>query len=198
MSDAYDILIEGCLAVGIPIDAIGIQSHMHQGYWGLEKTLSILDRFARFKLPIHFTEITLVSGQLMPPEIVDLNDYQVAEWPTTPAGEERQAREAVEYYQTLVAHPLVEAITWWDLTDDGWLHAPSGLIRSDATAKPAYEALHHLVKGEWWLAPTRFTTDAAGKLQFAGFLGDYELTWGGKKTPFTLDQKGTAAITLHL
>ena len=29
----------------------------------------------------------------MPPEIVDLNDYQVTDWPTTPEGEERQARE---------------------------------------------------------------------------------------------------------
>ena len=72
MSVAYDILIEGCLAAGIPIDAIGIQSHMHQGYWGREKTLEILDRFSRFNLPIHFSEITLVSGHLMPPEIVDL------------------------------------------------------------------------------------------------------------------------------
>jgi endo-1,4-beta-xylanase len=198
MSDAYDILVEGCLAAGIPIDAIGIQSHMHQGYWGREKTLRIIDHFSRFNLPIHFTEITLVSGHLMPPEIVDLNDYKVDEWPSTPAGEERQAREAVEYYQTLFAHPLVEAITWWDSVDGGWLHAPSGLLRSDATVKPAYAALHNLVKGEWWLPPTRLTTDEAGKIQFTGFLGDYELTCEGKKTPLTLDKKGATALTLQL
>jgi len=35
-SESYEILIEGCLEAGIPIDAIGIQSHMHQGYWGAE------------------------------------------------------------------------------------------------------------------------------------------------------------------
>ena len=29
---------------------------MHQGYWGEEKTLDVLERFARFGLPIHFTE----------------------------------------------------------------------------------------------------------------------------------------------
>ena len=34
VSPAYDILVEGCLEAGIPIDVIGIQSHMHQGYWG--------------------------------------------------------------------------------------------------------------------------------------------------------------------
>ena len=62
VSPAYDILIEGCLEAGVPIDVIGIQSHMHQGYWGSERTLSLLERFARFGLPIHFTENTLVSG----------------------------------------------------------------------------------------------------------------------------------------
>jgi GH35 family endo-1,4-beta-xylanase len=31
--------VEGCLEVGIKFDAIGLQSHMHQGYWGVEKTL---------------------------------------------------------------------------------------------------------------------------------------------------------------
>ena len=36
-SQAYEILIEGCLEAGVPISAIGIQSHQHQGYWGLEK-----------------------------------------------------------------------------------------------------------------------------------------------------------------
>ncbi len=35
ISPAYDILVEGCLEAGIRMDAIGIQSHMHQGYWGV-------------------------------------------------------------------------------------------------------------------------------------------------------------------
>ncbi|GAE93261.1 endo-1,4-beta-xylanase A precursor [Gracilibacillus boraciitolerans JCM 21714] len=30
----YEILIDGCLHAGVSIDAIGIQSHQHQGYWG--------------------------------------------------------------------------------------------------------------------------------------------------------------------
>ena len=30
----------------------------------------------------------------MPPEIVDLNDYQVESWPSTPEGEARQADES--------------------------------------------------------------------------------------------------------
>src|SRR5690606_25308881 len=87
MSAAYECLIEGVLEAGVRIDALGLQSHMHQGYWGEEKTHQILERFSRYGLPLHFTETTLVSGHLMPLEIVDLNDYQVAEWPSTPEGE---------------------------------------------------------------------------------------------------------------
>ena len=197
VSPAYDILVEGCLEAGIKIDVIGIQSHMHQGYWGVEKTLKVLENFSRFNLPIHFTETTLVSGHLMPPEIVDLNDYQVEEWPTTPEGEERQAREAIQHYQTLFAHPLVEGITWWDSSDGGWLNAPAGLIRKDGSIKPAYNELMKLIKGEWWISPTTFKTDDNGKIQFSGFLGEYNLTYKGQQTAFTLMKEKAPVITIE-
>jgi endo-1,4-beta-xylanase len=198
VSPAYDILVEGCLAAGIQIDAIGIQSHMHQGYWGVEKTLQILDHFARFNLPIHFTETTLVSGRLMPPEIVDLNDYQVQKWPTTPAGEEHQARETILHYETLFAHPLVESITWWDMSDGGWLNAPAGLLRQDGSAKPAYLELLKRIKGEWWTAPLRLVTDQEGKARFGGFLGDYELACAGELRSFTLPSPNAVTIEVWL
>jgi endo-1,4-beta-xylanase len=198
VSPAYDILIEGCLAAGIQIDVIGIQSHMHQGYWGPERTLGILERFERFNLPIHFTENTIVSGHLMPPEIVDLNDYQVSEWPSTAEGEQRQAQEVVLHYKTLLAHPAVQAITWWDLSDGGWLNAPAGLLREDHSCKPAYDELLKLIKGEWWLPLTKFTTDANGQFTFNGFLGDYELSIGDQKTTFALREKGAVSVSIAI
>jgi len=198
VSPAYDILVEGCLEAGIKIDVIGIQSHMHQGYWGVEKTLEVLDHFSRFNLPIHFTETTLISGDLMPPEIVDLNDYQVEDWPTTPEGEERQAQEAIQHYTTLFSHPLVEGITWWDMSDGHWLNAPAGLLRKDGSSKPAYDELLKLVKGEWWTAPTKLITDSSGKIQFTGFPGDYELSYEGKQQPFSLTKKDATAIEVRL
>jgi endo-1,4-beta-xylanase len=198
VSPAYDILVEGCLAAGVRIDAVGIQSHMHQGYWGSERTLKVLERFERFNLPVHFTENTIVSGHLMPPEIVDLNDYQVSDWPSTPEGEERQAQEVVLHYKTLLSHPAVQAITWWDLSDGGWLNAPAGLLRKDHSPKPAYNELLKLAKGEWWLAPTRMTTDANGQLSFSGFLGEYELSLGQQKATFSLKDKGEAKVSVSL
>ena len=190
MSADFEHLVEACLEDGIRIDALGLQSHMHQGYWGVEKTLDVLDRFSRFGLPLHFTESTLISGRLMPPEIVDLNDYQVAQWPSTPEGEARQAEEVVTHYATLVAHPAVAAVTWWGLPDGGWLNAPSGLVRADGTPKPAFDALRRLVKGDWWLAPTRLMTDADGRLEFSGLLGTYECSWSDGSARIRLDTPG--------
>jgi endo-1,4-beta-xylanase len=198
VSPAYDILIEGCLAAGVKIDVVGIQTHMHQGYWGVERTRRVLERFGRFNLPIHFSENSIVSGHLMPPEIIDLNDYQVSEWPSTPDGELRQAQDVVLHYKTLLAHPGVEAITWWELSDGGWLNAPAGLLHQDHTRKPAYNELLKLIKGEWWLSPTRMTTDADGKFVFNGFLGEYELSIGHQKYSFSVQEKGEASISITL
>lgn len=181
MSPAYERLITECLDAGIQIDVLGLQSHMHQGWWGVEKTVDVLERFSRFGLPLHFTETTLVSGHLMPPEVSDLNDYQVPSWPSTPEGEARQAEELVTHYSTLVAHPAVESITYWGISDDGsWLGAPSGLVRPDGTPKPAYDALRGLVKDRWWLAPQAVRTDERGRVGVAGFPGRYRLAVEGR------------------
>ncbi len=198
VSPAYDILVEGCLTAGIKIDVLGIQSHMHQGYWGVEKTQFILEQFARFNLPIHFTETTIISGGLMPPEYEDLNDYQVTDWPTTSKGEDRQVLEVLQHYQTLFAHPLVEGITWWDFSDGKWLNAPCGLVRKDGSVKPAYEELLKKVKREWWVAPTKFVTDENGKVDFCGFFGDYELSCTDKKAAFSLDKRGSIDFIIKL
>ena len=184
-SVAYEILLEGLLEAGVPISAVGIQSHQHQGYWGLEKLNDVLTRYSRFGLPIHFTENTLISGEIMPAHIVDLNDWQVDEWPSTPEGEERQAREISEMYSVLFAHPRVEAITTWDFNDGCWLKAPSGFVHEDNTEKPSYQALKDLIHGTWETHET-LTADGDGNLSFSGFKGNYML-----RTP-----QGSAALSL--
>ena len=197
VSSAYDILVEGCLEAGIKFDVIGIQSHMHQGWWGMEKTLKVLENFERFNLPIHFTETTLVSGHLMPPEIVDLNDYQVSDWPSTPEGEERQTEQTIQHYKTLFAHPLVDGITWWDASDGGWLNAPAGLIRKDGSRKPAYDELMKLIKDEWWITPIKLMTNSNGEIQFTGFFGEYELTWNETQKKFAITKENGKEITIE-
>ena len=194
-SVSYEILLEGLLEAGVPIDVIGIQSHQHQGYWGLEKLNDVLERFSRFGLPIHFTENTLISGEIMPAHIVDLNDWQVDSWPSTPEGEERQAREISEMYTTLFRHPLVEAITTWDFNDGCWLHAPSGFVREDNSEKPSYFALKQLIHGDWETHET-LETDAEGNLCFTGFKGEYTLRTGAGEAKLVLHQDTEAQIQL--
>ncbi len=196
-SVSYEILIDGCLNAGVPITAIGIQSHQHQGYWGAEKLHQVLERYEHFGLPIHFTENTLISGDIMPAHIEDLNDFQVESWPSTEEGEERQMKQVEEMYRILFAHPQVEAITGWDFADGAWLGAPSGVIRKDNSIKPVYTRLKEMIKGEWW-TECEVCTDENGYVEIEGFKGDYQLFMGEKAANLKLSAKtGDAKVILE-
>ena len=194
-SKSYETLIEDLLEADVPIGAIGIQSHQHQGYWGLDKLNDVLERFSRFGLPVHFTENTLISGDIMPAHIVDLNDWQVDSWPSTPEGEERQAREISEMYSVLFAHPQVEAITTWDFNDGCWLKAPSGFVHEDNTEKPSWYALKELIHGDWE-THEQLVTDDDGFLTLNGFKGNYSLQSASGKAVFSLDEDSVSEVRL--
>ncbi|MEV1132263.1 endo-1,4-beta-xylanase [Agromyces sp. NPDC049794] len=66
------------------------------------------------------------------------------------------------------------------------------------TRKPSCDALHALVKGEWWLPPTTLRTDASGRVSVAGFAGDYEVLTGGAATTFALAPGAEASVTVTL
>ncbi len=153
-------------------DVIGIQSHMHGGYWGPARTWEVCERFARYGKPLHFTETTVVSGP-----------KSASGWTTTAEGEEQQAERAAEFYTVLFSHPAVEAVTWWDFSDQGaWQGAPAGLIRDDMSPKPVYERLADLVKRRWWTQDT-VENGVDGRAPIEGFLGDYEVAaeQGGRR-----------------
>ena len=198
LSEAYEHLIEECLDAGIRIDALGLQTHMHKGFRGEEQIFETIERFSRFGLPLQLTETTLLSGDIMPGHITDLNDHVVDSWPSTPEGEERQADEIVRHYRTVVSHPAVESLTYWGITDAGsWLGAPGGLIRADGSLKPSYEALHGLVRGEWWHEARSLRTDADGVVQVRGFAGEYRVRKGESDAEFTVPRGGgRAAVTV--
>lgn len=75
----------------------------------------------------------------------------------------------------LFSHPAVEAITWWDFTDQGaWQNAPAGFLRKDMTPKPMYHELKELIKGKWWTQTSK-KVSSGGTVEFRGFLGEYEV-----------------------
>ena len=59
--------------------------------------------------------------------------------------------------------------------------------------KPAYEALHSLIKGKWW-TKVDVPTDDAGEAKLQGFLGEYDVTVShagqSAKRSFTLEKEG--------
>ena len=182
-------------------DVIGIQSHMHSGYWSAQKTWQTCERFARFGKPLHFTETTVVSGQQGWELRKKRNDPDFR-WVSTSEGEKSQAKQVTEFYRILFSHPSVEAITWWDFTDqNAWQRAPAGLVRDDMTPKPAYHALKQLIKSRWWTTAGG-TIGPLGTTRFRGFLGDYEVRvrLGDErlKGTFRLDKKTTEAIEVRL
>lgn len=176
-------------------DVIGIQSHMHGGTWSTGKIWEVCERFARFGVPLHFTETTILSGER--------GGERKRPWKTTPEGEQYQAREVVRFYTMLFSHPAVEAITWWDFSDRAaWQGAPAGFLRFDMSPKPAYDELKKLIKGKWWTR-TELTTDSGGKASFRGFAGDYKIgvTMPGKEAvelKASVVRKGPNRLELRL
>jgi GH35 family endo-1,4-beta-xylanase len=156
------------------VKTIGIQSHMHKGTWPIERVWQVCETYARFRLPLHFTEATLLSGRL---KAADDNDWhrRQTDWISTPEGEQRQWEEGRRFYTTLFSHPAVEAVTWWDFSDrQAWQGAPAGLLRNDMSPKPLAEWLRESF-GERWTTRATVTTDEAGTAAFRGFFGVYTL-----------------------
>jgi len=182
-------------------DVIGIQSHMHGQYWGVNKAWEVCNRFAKYGKPLHFTELTIVSGE-QGWELRKERRGSDFRWVSTPEGEQRQARQVKEFYTVLFSHPAVEAVTWWDFTDqNAWQAAPAGLLRDDMTPKPAYEELNKLIKDKWWTR-TQSTSRAGGEALFRGFFGDYQISTkiGNRKLTgtFQLDKTAEGKIKVHL
>ncbi|MHC4579894.1 MAG: endo-1,4-beta-xylanase [Planctomycetota bacterium] len=182
-------------------DVVGIQSHMHSGRWPVQKTWDVCERFAKFGKPLHFTETTFVSGE-QGWELRKKRQDPGFRWISTDEGEQRQARDVAEFYQILFSHPAVEAITWWDFTDqNAWQRAPAGLLRDDMTPKPAYDELKRLIKGQWW-TKTQATVGSEGQARFRGFFGQYEVTAraGGRTLTgtFWFDKRTRGAMEVRL
>lgn len=185
LSESYDILIDGCLNAGIPISAIGLQTHQQKGYRGDEYFQEVVERFSSFGLPLHFTENTLISGELMPEHIFYLTQWKVDSWPSTPEFEERQKNELEKMYRMMFDAPSVEALTNWNFEDGAWLKAPGGFVHEDLTKKPSFEMLDKLINKEWHTA-YETVTDDNGFFTLEGFKGTYEISANGSVFAETL------------
>jgi GH35 family endo-1,4-beta-xylanase len=174
ISAEFEQLVADLLDHDAPVDATGIQSHMHKGPWSLERVWSVCETYARFGLPLHFTELTVLSGRLKAADDDDWHTPQT-DWKTTPEGEAAQAEYGEQLYTLLFSHPVVEAITWWDFADHhAWQGAPAGMLREDMSPKPLYERLHDLVSGTW-NTQINAVSDEQGTVRCRCFYGEHQV-----------------------
>lgn len=184
ISPAYERQLERLQKAQKPFGTIGIQSHMHRETWPLSRAWEVCETYKRFGVPLHFTELTVLSGQL---KTDDDWHRRRTDWPSTPEGEKSQLEYVQKLYRLLFSHPSVEAITWWDFPDGCWQGAPAGLVRADLTPKPIYERLLEMVKTEWW-TQSAGRTDGNGEYGFRGFCGEYKVTICDSCKPFKLSR----------
>lgn len=200
VSKDFESLVQALLDAEAPMGTIGIQSHMHQGSWPAEKAWEVCESYARFGLPLHFTEFTIVSGRLKDPNEKDWHK-QHTDWHSTPEGEETQLEAGRTIYTALFSHPAIEAITWWDFSDHhAWQGAPAGLVRKDMSPKPLYEWLKESFRKRW-TTNASVECDAAGRATARCFFGKHEaeLTLPSGRTlhgSFYLNGKGSREITV--
>jgi hypothetical protein len=148
---------------------------MHKELWPMDKVWTVCETYARFGLPLHFTELTIVSGRFKDQNDNDWHTVRT-DWPSTPEGEQRQLEYGRKLYTVLFSHPAVDAVTWWDFSDfQSWAGAPAGLLRKDMSPKPLYDWLMDAFHRKW-STDAVVKTDEAGVVKVQAFYGEYEVT----------------------
>ena len=135
----------------VDYDAVGLQIYA-PGRDMLEIERHI-ERFAALGKPIHITELGIPSGN----DRRTTSTYEErgrtipypidAVWHGSEWSEQIQADWAEQFYTLCYAMPQVDAITWWDFTDPGYM-PNGGFLTRDLRPKPAYERLSKLI-GQW-------------------------------------------------
>ncbi len=170
--DNYEQWIKYLLKNKAPLGVLGFQCHFGEELTPPARVLEILDRFAKYKLPLQATEF-------------DVNC----------ADEEAQADYLRDFFTVFFSHPQTEALTMWGFWEKVQWIPRAALIRTDWTLKPNGHMFQELVYGKWWTDVTQ-PTGADGTLTVRGFLGDYEILVGESMAKVKLMPAGTS-IHLH-
>ncbi|MEX0988202.1 MAG: endo-1,4-beta-xylanase [Bacteroidales bacterium] len=171
--DKYIAQIRKLLEYGGTPDGIGFMSHFKQesDLISMDKIYERLDRFA----------------ELVP-------NLQLTEFDINVADQQLQAEYLHDVMTIAYSHPAVSGIVMWQIWGGGANNTT--LWNSDWTIKPAGEAWLDLVFNQWW-TDLAGETDANGKYNLRGFLGDYDITVTAMGQTKTIkSQLDTAGISL--
>lgn len=166
--DHYEQTIQFLLDNGAPLDGIGFQGHFDSSPTGIPRVWEIMQRFA-----------TAFPNQV----------FKITEFDIDTTDEELQADYTRDFMTIAFSNPKVEGFQVWGFAENVHWRPQAAMFRADWTEKPNGAAFRQLTQEEWWTDITR-QSDASGRIQARGFLGDYEIevSAGG--------QTVTAAVTL--
>ncbi|MAS98115.1 MAG: hypothetical protein CMF29_04205 [Kiritimatiellaceae bacterium] len=182
----YHSQIQYCLSNEVPVDVIGIQTHMHHLGDAVpeDRLWNALNEYEKYGLPLQLSEITVLSCEMFPDwrsahiwydkvEAAKQSGKTALSMPSLPAWEEYQAALTRDFYTLAFSHPAVEAIIWWTITDvEPWRGMPAGLLDEQGQPKPVYHVLDELINQEWH-TEKRGMLSEDGMLRFRGFYGTY-------------------------
>jgi GH35 family endo-1,4-beta-xylanase len=162
--DHYERTIRRLLEKQTPLGGIGIQGHFNEQLTPVPRLWEILDRFAKFGLPIQITEL-------------DVNTYDEA----------LQADYTRDFLTAMFAHESVSGVLTWGFWEKRHWIPNAAFYRADWSPRPAAQVWQDLVRKKWWTSAD-LTTDAKGEADIRGFLGDYDVTveHEGKKADGTV------------
>ena len=145
----------------------GLGDPMGVSTWDLAHVSALLDRLGEYGKPVHVTEQSV-------PSTWDSDWIQYgAGWWHRPWDEETQAEFVRDFYTIAFSKEHVEAITWWDITDNSFIFT-GGLLDKNNQPKPAYFMMRDLIAS--WTSSGQVQTDSTGKATIRGYGGEYELT----------------------
>ena len=152
-------MVRTLLSKGAPVQGIGMQAHFGQALTPPTEIWRIVDRFAKFGLPIQITEFDL-----------PIDDVQA------------QADYTRDLLTAWFAHPATTGFTMWGFWAGSMWQPVSGLVDKHWNVRPNGQAWIDLVKKRWW-SDTTVVTDANGVAKVRVFKGDYEIIKDDVKRP---------------
>ncbi len=139
-------------ALGGPIDALGVQSHVGQQPRAPEAVLKDLDLFLPLGLPVEITEF-------------DVNSKD----------EQLQADYTRDFLIAIYSHPAVDGFVQWGFWEAQHWKPDAAMYRRDWSEKPNLQVWRDLVLGAW-RTHVAAASDARGRLTARGHLGRYAVT----------------------
>ena len=145
-------MIKSLQAQGVPVMAIGSQTHVHLGSPTFEQEDQMLTDLDQLGLPIHITELDVNNSQAGQRN----TGADVANMSTMTGGgvvsdsDKRLADEYSALFKAFLKHKSVKVVTFWGVNDGiTWLRGATPLLfDANDQPKPAFDAVIRVATGE--------------------------------------------------